>query len=82
MTLTTKSIAAIAVSTIALAACTQNPDGTTGVNRTTTGAVAGAVAGGILGAAVSDDKRRGAAVGAVAGGLTGGIIGNVLDAQE
>ncbi|MEL6679681.1 MAG: OmpA family protein [Pseudomonadota bacterium] len=82
MTIALKSIAIVAASTIALAACTQNPDGTTGVNRTTTGAVAGAVAGGILGATISDNKRRGAAVGAVAGGVAGGVIGNVLDAQE
>lgn len=70
---------------IALSACTTNPDGTTSINKTGTGALAGAVVGGLYGAGRDDDKNnqgddilKGAAVGA----LGGAVIGNVLQKQE
>lgn len=73
------TIAAFAVASFGLAACT-NPDGTT--NNTGTGAVVGGTLGALFGRAVSGNKAKGTVIGGVVGAGVGAAIGNQIDKQE
>lgn len=73
----------LALGTLALAACTTNPDGTQSVNRKAMGAGVGAVAGGLLGNRIDQgDRVVGTAVGAAAGAAVGAGVGHMMDRQE
>ena len=82
---TTRIVALLAASAVAISACT-SPDVQTNdpKQRTKEGAVTGAVIGGVLGALSSGDggeRRRGALAGAIIGGGIGAAIGYNLDQQ-
>jgi outer membrane protein OmpA-like peptidoglycan-associated protein len=82
-----RSIAAIIVATLALAACkTTDPyTGEEKYNSTSKGAVIGAAAGAVVGAISGGDareRRKRAMIGAGIGGLAGAGIGAYMDKQE
>jgi len=79
-------IAAIAVMSLALAACAGSTDGTGPGPRENTGTLLGAGGGALLGAAVAGggpgSRLAGAAIGGVLGGLIGNRIGAALDDED
>jgi len=78
-----RKVALLALGTLALAACTTNPDGTQTVNRKAVGAGVGAVAGGLLGNRLDrGDRVVGTVVGAAAGAAIGAGVGHMMDRQE
>ncbi len=79
-----KTPALVAVSALALAACSTDPSqypGTDG-QRTQQGAITGAALGGLIGAITGSGQRSDDIVqGAIVGGIAGGVVGNIMDRQ-
>lgn len=79
MSISKTSLTFVAVSGLALSACT-NPDGST--NNTGTGAALGGLLGAATGALVSDNEKKGAVIGGILGAGVGAGVGNILDRQQ
>ncbi|MCB1833823.1 MAG: OmpA family protein [Geminicoccaceae bacterium] len=77
-----RSLAAVSLTALSLAAC-QNSSGEPGIEKGTgTGAAAGAVLGGVLGAVLDKNDVRGVALGGAVGAAAGAAIGNIFDRQQ
>ena len=80
----TPAFAAIAVTALAVTACTTDPyTGQQTVNRTAVGIIGGAIGGYLLGDLVGGSHDRNAKmIGAGIGAIAGGAVGNYMDRQE
>jgi len=76
----TSSVACAAVAGALIAGCAD--DGSTGMNKTSSGALIGAGAGALIGGVASHGSAGGIIAGGLAGALLGGVIGKVMDDRD
>lgn len=78
------AVACASVATLIVTGCADNGTGTgsTGMNKTTSGALIGAGAGAALGGIFGHGSAGAIVAGGLAGGLLGGVIGHQMDERD